>query len=288
MCVWPQLLPRDVCVLKRVLVDVCRPLLGEQQVDHRIPDSEVISRLCVLHPARLLTLMRVHTAIRVAARAPIQVVALLFEARDARKSWLSVLDADLQHLSQANCLEELRGSSLAGWFRFFRSNPSAARRIVMKACWETNWVTAEERDNETEMSTYCLVCGEPARDKQALSVHMFRSHGVRRYIRAFVYGAEYHDCLICGLRFTSRQRLVDHLSEKSPLCAHNYILRYEPLSSEETHAIDVAARSDPPRRQRQEGAHGVRTHGPFLLVFDLTSTPIRSRHPLGPNRRWQG
>ena len=138
------------------------------------------------------------------------------------------------------------------------------------------------------MTILCLLCGEPCRDKQALSIHMFRGHCARRYIRSFVHASESHDCLVCGLRLASRQRLIDHLAEKGAICAHNYVLRYEPMSVEQTNALDVGSRSDFPRRQRLEGAHGVRYHGPYLPVFDLSGMQIRTRHPLGPNRRWTG
>ena len=232
--------------------------------------------------------MRVHTAIRVAVRAPPQVLLLLFASRLASRSWVSALESDLQHLSQAECLSELRGASIASWFAFFRNNPILSKRVVMKAAAATNWETQIEREQEREMTTYCLVCGEPCRDKQALAIHMFRGHGVRRYIRSFVHRSAFHDCLVCGLRLASRQRLIDHLAEKGPLCAHNYVLRYAPMTAQQTDEVDTASRSDVPRRQRLEGAHGVRYHGPYLPVLDMSGVQIRTRHPLGPHRRWAG
>ena len=285
---WPLLLSREARLLKRALVDTCRPLLGEQPTLKRSADDDILSRLGVLLPLRLLSLMRVQTAIRVAVRAPLQVLLLLYAARESTRSWLRALEHDLLHLSQATCLSELRGASISKWFAFFRANPVVARSVIVKAAVTTNWVTQIEREQELVMTTYCLLCGEPCRDKQALSIHMFRGHGARRYIRSFVHGSDFHDCLVCGLRLASRQRLVGHLAEKGPLCAHNYVLRYEPMSAEQTSELDVASRSDFSRRRRLEGAHGIRYYGPYLPVVDLAGVEIRSRHPLGPNRRWAG
>ena len=136
-----------------------------------------------------------------------------------------------------------------------------------------------------ETTTYCMLCGKTAVDKQALSVHVFRAHKLRRAIRSYVEGL---DCLVCGLRFQSRQRLVDHLAEKSQVCSHNYLRRYDPLPPDWVAELDLAGRAEHSRRTRLEGAHGVRVHGPFLPVYDLHGDLITSRHPLGPDRRWQG
>ena len=141
---WPVLLARESRLLKRAIVDTCRPLLGEQPVKRRLPDDEVLTKLGVLRPLRLLSLMRVQTAIRVAERAPMQVLLLLFESRSCSRSWIRALESDLLHLSQAACLSELRGAPIASWFIFFRANPVMAKRVVLKAVKATNWVTQIE------------------------------------------------------------------------------------------------------------------------------------------------
>ena len=164
-------------------------------------------------------------AIRVAVRAPIEVLLLLFESRAAVRSWLSILEQDLAHLAQAGCLAEFRGAPIVKWFEFFRISPRLARQVVLKAIAVTNWLNPEEKDTERDATTCCLVCGEPALDRQALSVHMFRTHGLRRAIRSYVEGLE---CLVCGLRFQSRQRIIDHMAENkcAPTIIYCAMIRY--------------------------------------------------------------
>ena len=234
---------------------------------------------------RLVTLMRVQTAIRVATKAPVQLLALLFAGRLASRSWIKALEADLSHIALADCLSEFRGAPLSIWFGFFRTYPFQSKRVVIRAVAATNWVTPAEAATEVENSTYCTVCGDPARDRQSLAVHMLRAHGTRRYIRSFVEGLA---CLVCGMTFVSRQRLVDHLAEKSQVCAHSYSLHYEPLEPQRICELDLAARTEHSRRCRIGGAHGLRIHGPFLPVYSLDGDMIRTRHPLGPHRRWHG
>ena len=282
---WPSLLPREARAMKRALVDTLRPLVPHVSDIRKLSDDCILSRLGVLHPQRLLSLLRVQLAIRVAQRAPMQVLALIVASRSAKRSWLNALEADLAHIGHASTLSEMRRTPLANWFGFFRSFPWQAKKIVLRAVVATNWISASERDAEVVFTTYCTVCGAACRDMQALSVHTFRSHGVRRAIRALVEG---HDCLVCGLRFASRQRIIDHLAEQGRVCAHNYVLRYRPLSPDSLAVLEREGRAEFSRRARLDGAHGVRAHGPFLPVRALGGTIICSRHPLGPNRRWSG
>ena len=248
-------------------------------------DEAVLAELCILHPLRLLTLMRVLTSIRVATRGPRQLLALLYASRTTPRSWTRALEVDLSHIAQSNCLSELRNAPLSDWFVFFRAHPLASKKVVLRAVADTNWATAVEKEITAVVSTYCLICGKGARDRQALAV-MCRAHGSRRFIRSFV-GAEL-TCLVCGMIFVSRQRLIDQLDELSPVCAHNYLRRYRPLDPALVEELDVASRSEFSRRARLEGAHGVRAFGPYLRVFILDGEPILTRHPLGPNRRWNG
>ena len=174
------------------------------------------------------------------------------------------------------------------WFALFRSDPKAAKKMLMKAMHDTevNCLEHDEREANREATTYCLECGVEAASKQALAMHMYRTHHTKRGIRSCV---ETTTCLACGLMAASRQRLVDHLSEKSDVCAYNYYRRYLPLNADDVKTLDEGARNgDPSRRLRLDGAHGVRMHGPYLPVYSTGGIRISSRHPLGPSKRWQG
>ena len=115
---WPSLLPREYRTIRRAIVDTLVPLLPQVGMDNRVSDGDVIAKLGVLQPIRLLTLLRVHVAIRVAHKAPRSVLALLFEVCGASRSWLSALEGDLTHLAQALCLREFAGKPLCDWFQF--------------------------------------------------------------------------------------------------------------------------------------------------------------------------
>ena len=258
---WPLLLPREARQVKRAVIELLRPLLGDRPLDARQSDDEEIKELGVLFPVRLLSLLRVQVAIRVASQAPWPVLLLLFETRSSQRSWLAALSADLAHFARAACLAEFVNAPLAKWFIFFRDFPIQAKKVVVKAAGETNWMSVEEQERERTYHTYCLECGTWAQGKQSLSIHMLRSHGVRRAIRSYVEGTT---CLVCGVMFASRQRLIDHIAEQpNQLCMHNYILRYPTLEPEVVRKLDVEGRSEFSRRRRLEGAHGVRIHGPF-------------------------
>ena len=225
---WPILSSRKTKALQRAVVDMLHPLLGQKDVRERISDDEVITRLGVLHPLRLPTLMRSNLAIRIANQAPPQIlVLLLFAARASSRSWLRALEADFDHLATSSVLSEFVGKPVAAWFAFFREHAGQAKKVVLKAVCNSNWISVVERVHIREFSTYCTLCGEAAVDRQALSVHMCRAHGVRRFVWAYVDGLT---CLVCGLMFASHQRLIEnHIAEKSAVCMHNYFLRYKPF-----------------------------------------------------------
>ena len=122
--------------------------------------------------------------------------------------------------------------------------------MVVKAVGQINEPTVAEAAALRPCTAHCYECGEPQQDRQALAVHLVRAHGIKRHLRAYVVGL---DCLVCGVRFASRQRLVDHLSEKSPVCGLNYRIRYRPLAAEEVARLDVEARPEFSRRRRLDG-----------------------------------
>ena len=272
---WPLLLPREQRRLHKALMEMVRSVAQLDLPERRATDAEVISATGVLRPQRLVTLMRLQLAIRLAERAQSQLLVLLFWAKGAQRSWIKALESDFALISTAPCCAELRDASVAQWFRLFRSHPVDAKRMVMKAVGQVNEPTIEEAAALRPCTVHCYECGESQLDRQALAVHLVRAHGIKRPLRAYVIGL---DCLVCGVRFVSRQRLVDHLSEKSPVCGLNYRIRYRPLAAEEVERLDVEARSEFSRRRRLDGGPWCQDPWPF----PASGRSGRGGHSLAP------
>lgn len=86
----------------------------------------------------------------------------------------------------------------------------------------------------------CYFCGQGFRSKQALSVHACKLHGIQRPIRRYITTTH---CCACLLEFHTRERLISHISEKSPVCASYFVANITPLSAEATKAPDIEGHS---------------------------------------------
>ena len=172
---WPLLLPREQRCLHKAIMDMVRAVAKMDTQERRATDAEVISATGVLRPQRLVMLMRLQLAVRLAVRASPQLLVLLFWAREAQKSWIKALESDLVLLGTAPCCAELRGARLAQWFQLFRAHPAEAKRMVVKAVRQLNEPTAEEEEVLRPFTMHCYECGEPQHDRQALEVHLVRA-----------------------------------------------------------------------------------------------------------------
>ena len=90
---WSDLTPREFRSLTRAIVDTVR-LLAEQARKHhnldevrKLSDDDVLATLGVLFPARLITVMKLNTAIRIVELAAPQLLTLLWAASEANGSW---------------------------------------------------------------------------------------------------------------------------------------------------------------------------------------------------------
>ena len=74
---WPALRPAESKKLNRAVVDALRPLANLDGYVKRASDEAVVTHLGALFPERMVTLMRLSVAVRVATHAPTELSALL-------------------------------------------------------------------------------------------------------------------------------------------------------------------------------------------------------------------
>ena len=166
-----------------------------------------------------------------------------------------------------------------------RSDPTAARRVVRKACDSKaarSLTIAETRPNICAISTRSTChCGKLFNSAKALAVHRTRMHGYRQ--PAHFYAGGDMICHCCLLQFGCRQHHVTHLAEKSPLCLLNTLLRCPPLSREEETVLRLQASEI----KNREAPSAYRISGPTWPVIDLKGDILHglSRfHPAGRGR----
>ena len=115
----------------------------------------------------------------------------------------------------------MRDASLPEWTALVRASPARFRRCLIRAATEATvndrraWATTKAARTLGE-AHHCLDCGAVLGSRQALAAHRYRQHGTRRAVSWYVR-AETH-CLVCLQEFWERERLLNHLADKSARC----------------------------------------------------------------------
>ena len=216
---------------------------------HGITDAHVLTELAVPAPRLLKSLARVRLLIRLVQRAYMHVLVSLSHAKGARRSWVLAVQRDLEWMAQhSNALSDFRGAALATWIRFLTAAPTQAKQllhkvaldITTKACTLTMATATADGDAAHDpalaVSFHCSHCRLDFPSYQQYAVHTARKHGARRVARRY---AKTRICSICLQAFGSRSQLVDHLAEMAEICILNLVIFAEPLTLEDTAALDA-------------------------------------------------
>ena len=180
--------------------------------------------------------------------------------------------------------------ALSDWVAFARSSYKASRRAVLRACDEVkvsedaSWTRNVSHDNLSR-DWICESCSCSFPTKQLLGTHMWKVHHVRRATRSHVDGTH---CPACLLEFHTRDRLLRHLEDKSPIC-RSYVLEHLPkLEPDVVEQLDLDA-IEVPRSLLSQGRKRAWADKPCYRLAGPTRVLLeedKSRHPLGPCRRW--
>ena len=98
----------------------------------------------------------------------------------------------------------------------------------------------------------CPICGQLLQTKQALGVHSFRVHGVRRIARRYL---DTSVCPCCLIQYHSIERLVLHVHCKSPVCLQYVTSRLPLLEERVLAAIDANTKETSRKLVSCEGKH---------------------------------
>ena len=214
------------------------------------------ARLCAMTmmpaPLQLLRLERLRLLNQCALKGFSSLLHLVEGTVGSSHCWLAeALDdvrwlVDLRPIPSALAFRDLDVSEL---FKALQERPAGLAHVLPKA-WSRAVSTVETNDfmrftEATRTSSKCLLCGKECKGKQGLQVHMSRRHG--ELIQARVYAPD-HRCHACKKCFATRERVIKHLSRRSPACLSFLQQHTAPLSAEaerEATAVEVVWRSKP-------------------------------------------
>ena len=89
------------------------------------------------------------------------------------------------------------------------------------------------------------------RSCQALAVHKFKKHGIKRQIRYHV--GDITACPACMMQFHTRERLLTHLGSKSPICSQFVIDHFPRLDAELFESLEAQSLVKDTKCKLQQG-----------------------------------
>ena len=151
----------------------------------------------------------------------------------------------------------------------------------------THWAATPAMESAGAMPM-CKVCNKACKSFQACSVHEYLAHGIKCVERLYVDGTQ---CQICLKEFWSRERHLNHIRYRRPVCKENLLLRPPCHSNVEADRLDETDKE----LHRSLLAKGARRHtatrrcvqasGPLLpIVADPENISVH--HPLGKGHRY--
>ena len=192
--------------------------------------------------------------------------------------WVNLVEKDLSGLfaSQRFRLSELGDprQNQAKWLDFMCSFPNGWKQIVRK------WVfheSALDRSQQRKMlpkssSFPCVPCGLFFDSRRALEQHQRSVHGRRSSVKHWANSTG--KCVVCGSVFSTRLRLVAHLTEsrtrygKRP--CREFLHLFPPLSGEAVRELDLLD-SKARRDARHRGHTQPLSSAPAELVYNKSN-----------------
>ena len=210
-----------------------------------LSDQQVYQITGMCAPFVSMLRLRVLLLVRVLLSGPLPLRLVLSAAAPARRSWLRAIQADTAWLAKhTDEFKHWAGKHFADICVDICANPGRVRAKINgvmsnvaysdKSLWAT---TATQR--AIDVLFPCLHCDQVFATKQGLAVHTYSAHGFVRSVRSKV---NTHYCAACLQHFSTIERVICHLCDKSTRCMATYLMCIPDLPQDEyTRAREEAA-----------------------------------------------
>ena len=215
-------------------------------------------------------------------------MGLIGQGTHLHRGWTCSLLEDLRWLSLAPCFADCYGFSLSDWVDRIRVDGGAFHSQVHRFC-KSPFATISTAVHKSVTlkdfthSVSCQECHKVFYSFQALSLHRFKSHGLKNMMHKFI---DVTHCIVCLREFWTRERVLNHVRYRSPLCRDNLIMRGPVLTESQADELDRLERpmhTDLYRRgHRRHNADrpSMRCAGPLWPIILLEGRES-AHHPLG-------
>ena len=214
-----------------------RDALGEfhspKHVNQLFSDDDIIYDNSLILPYTMIRLARLSLFCRVIKKQCTIVLDLIKHSPPSEGSWCFALVQDLQWLCMSEKFMCCGGFSVGQWIGFIGANPWASNAIK-KHCaspWAnvSGHIGKAPKDNSVECALSCTLCLYKCDTQQQLSLHSFKSHGIKDPIRLYV---RTNVCPVCLKGFSTRERILEHVRRGRTPCKRQLLLM-GPIMSED-------------------------------------------------------
>ena len=202
-------------------------------------DEEVIDSNNLMCPLTIIRCARVSLLIHIIRKMSVALLALIRSMQEFQYGWCNDVLLDAQWMSFDNRVFQLPPSSLSQCIDTWSQNPKSAITSVKRFCQSPlanlvhQWAVSKSLLHANEFKR-CGTCNKTFKSTQSLTLHEFKSHGIKDPIRCMVPST---CCFICLKEFWSRCRILNHV-KKSSVCRLNLQMRSPFLTPEEADALD--------------------------------------------------
>jgi hypothetical protein len=238
---WPALSVRLYTKMHHAIMYVYRCIAGiKYDPNVLLTDDAVIAEHELICPRTVLRQLRLSLFMRVCRSNHPKILACLIKLVSVQGSWSHSVFEDLRWLCWHESFSSFGVLPFRQWVDRVTEDPKAFKSAMVKVCRHplsnvsTQWATCKSLASLGQ--TYiCLDCGSVMKSRQALAVHTYKAHGVKGTERKYV---DTTFCTICLVQFWDRERVVNHIRYRSPICRLNLLLRGPLMDAAAADALD--------------------------------------------------
>ena len=212
---------------------------GERVV---LSDDAILDEFSLLSPTALIRLSRMSLLLRIVKKSSSYLLYLLRTLPSFKGGWMSLVQKDIDLMSQHEHLAPLAGKDVSQAIDIFATHPkewfNKVRRILRSPFFSLDLAGVKVPKNRSSTHEHiCYRCSKPFATYQQLALHMFKSHGIKNPIGRFIDDTV---CPLCLKQFHNRERALNHVRYRSLRCRLILFQRGPIMSQAECDRLDEA------------------------------------------------
>ena len=193
-----------------------------------LSDDDLLYQYELMSPETIIRLARLSLFGRICVKAPAILSKLVCDMQVFSSGWTASVMSDLKWLQLDPSFESGKDFAIGEWIDYVGQYHKQFKKLIMKFSRTRIANVAPVKSDQAELTLgeslfTCSSCSYQTNTNQKLSLHLFKSHGIKNMWRHYI-GDRIH-CSVCLKLFWTRERLLNHVRYRSKICKYNLLLR---------------------------------------------------------------